>query len=258
MVPQNPANDRNPRTATPLLLKMPIPKYTVECISNEVIANKVHEIRMTKPDGFVFKAGQFVMFDVPLVDNPEDTQVRAYSIASTPDEEQLLFVIKLMENGRMSNWVEQKLVPGSTLEMQGPLGVFGIKDTGKESLFVCTSTGNAPFRSMILDALQNGNSRRMDMIFGVRSEEDLFWVDEFKALAQEYENFYFHPSVTQPGPDWKGHRGRVQTLFRSVCCNLAERTLYACGNPAMTTEVKEICRGEHNMDKADVHIEGYI
>lgn len=237
---------------------MPLPSFFVECLSNDVIAKDVHEIRFRKPEGFTFLAGQYVMFDAPLIADESDVQVRAYSIASTPAEDDLLFVIKRVENGRMSAWIKDALKPGGMMRMQGPLGVFGTKPTEKDMLFVCTSTGNAPFRSIIKHKLENGETKRMDLIFGVRTREDLFWTEEFAEMARKYDNFFFHPAVTQPDADWKGHTGRVQTLFRSVCCNLHERTVYACGNPAMTTEVKELCLGHLNMEKKDVHIEGYI
>ena len=151
---------------------MPLPTYITTCTENKCIAHDVYEIRFTKPEGFNFKAGQYIMFQCPLVSDSSDCQARAYSIASAPEEAELLFVIKLVENGRMSCFIEQKLTEGTEIEMLGPLGIFSLKDEDtRDLLFVCTATGNAPFRSILKSALGAGDTRKMDLIFGVRHEE---------------------------------------------------------------------------------------
>lgn len=233
--------------------------YALQCTQNTVVGNDVFDFRFTKPKDFTFEAGQFVLFDVPLLDNPEDIQTRAFSIASAPHEEELLFVAKLIEGGRASAWIESRLQAGDTVRTQGPFGRFLLNEENpKEYLFVCTSTGVAPFRSQILHALQNGNTRRMDLIFGARTEEDLFWQQELNELTHTYENLFVHYAVSQPSASWVGHKGRVQTLFSQIAPDLSRKQIYVCGNPAMTDEVKKLCLEEHNVDKSDLHVEGYI
>ena len=43
-------------------------EYKVVCTRNEKIAEGIYEMVFTKPAGFFFKAGQFVLFDVPLIE----------------------------------------------------------------------------------------------------------------------------------------------------------------------------------------------
>ncbi|MBI3619465.1 hypothetical protein HY213_05540, partial [Candidatus Peregrinibacteria bacterium] len=59
---------------------MPLPVHTIRCLSLRVIAPDVYEVVFTKPEGFSFRAGQFVLFDVPLIENRDDIQTRAFSI----------------------------------------------------------------------------------------------------------------------------------------------------------------------------------
>lgn len=154
---------------------MAIPVHHITCTKKEEIARDVYDIRFSKPDGFAFKPGQFVLFDVPLVENAEDIQTRAFSLASTPAESELIVVAKMKEGGRASRWIEEILEVGTPVAMKGPFGNFKLDtQTDKDYLFVATSTGVGPFRPMILEALERGDTRRMDLIFGVRNEEDLF------------------------------------------------------------------------------------
>lgn len=237
---------------------MPTNHYTTTCTQNQQIARDIHEIRFKKPDGFTFIPGQFVLVDTPLVDNPEDRQVRAYSIASTPDESDLLFVVHYQADGRFSEYMKQQLEPGTEVQLQGPLGRFILDDSSaKDLLFICTGAGNAPFRSMIKHALQQGATQSIDLIYGVRSQPDLFWADEFQELADAYPNFHLHVSLTQPEDGWTGLTGRVQTIVPSLE-NIADRTIYICGNPDMTTELKELCLADWQCEKPNVHVEGYI
>ena len=238
---------------------MPLPTYTLTCTRNERIANDVHVFAFTKPEGFAFKPGQFVLFQIPLIGNPADIQTRAFSVASLPDDPELLFVAKFVPNGRASRWIKDVLKSGDTIAMQGPFGNF-LPDpkTAKDYLFIATGTGIAPFRPQILSALRAGDKRRMDLIFGVRTEADLFWIDDFTKLTQDYENFFLHVILNEPSAAWTGHRGRVQVLAEKLITDSAHRSVYVCGNPDMTKDVKRLCLEEWHMPKEDVHVEGYI
>jgi NAD(P)H-flavin reductase len=238
---------------------MPLPSFTIRCTQNTCIAHDIHEIRFTKPEGFTFRAGQYVMIDFPLIEKLDDIQPRAYSIASSPEEEDLLFVIKMVENGRASRWITEKLKPGDELRMQGPLGVFCVDaQSPKDLLFVCTSTGNAPFRSMALHALLSGEKRKMDLVFGVRNAEDLFWMEEFEKLAKEYPHFHFHPVLSRADDAWHGMKGHVQDVLPEIAPDFANVKMYICGNPAMTTELKKLCLEQWGMEKKDVKVEGFV
>jgi ferredoxin-NADP reductase len=240
-------------------LPMPTPTYTVECTSIRVIARDVYEIRFTKPDAFTFKGGQFILFDVPHPDNAEDIQARAYSIASAPHEPELMFVIKLTPGGRASRWIEKKLHPGSKTVMKGPFGMFTLKEgMTHDLLFIGTSTGIAPFRSQILEQLQRGDHRRMDLVYGVRAEEDLFWKQELTELTQQHGNVSVHFALSQPSDAWTGHKGRVQTLVPLIEKDLAARGIYVCGSPVMTKELKQLCLEHWGVQKSNLHVEGYI
>lgn len=259
---------------------MTTPTFQTTCTRNVPIAHDVYEFACEKPEGFTFQPGQFVLFSVPLVENPIDLQPRAFSIASSPDEQELLFVAKMKEGGRASRWVAEILQKDTAVQMQGPMGLFLLdRETTKDYLFICTSTGIAPFRSMIIDVLRHENGRcactpecgvpvrrrvmvgkkaRIDLVFGARAEEDLFWMKELKELTKRYENFFLHLALSNPSEKWRGHRGRVQTLVPQIVKDFSEKCVYVCGSPDMTKEVKGLCLEQWSVAKDDLHVEGYI
>lgn len=238
---------------------MPVPSYQLVCTGNTKIARDVYEFRFERPGELTFRAGQFVLFDVGLREDLSNIQTRAFSIASTPLENDLLFVAKLKEGGRASRWIAESLKAGDVVRTQGPFGNFLInKDHPKDLLFLATSTGVAPFRSQIRDLLEAGYTKQIDLIFGVRHEEDLFWKKEFEELTQQYENFYLHISLSGGSDEWTGNRGRVQTLVHMVAPDITQKNIYVCGSPDMTKDVKKLCLEEWGVLKEDLHVEGYI
>jgi len=237
---------------------MPTPTYTITCLRKELIAADVYDVWFDTPEGFSFRGGQFVLFDIPLIDTPEDIQPRAFSVASAPTEKDLRFAIKLLPGGRASRWVEEVLKEGDQIIMKGPFGFFLLDQSPRDVAFIATSTGIAPFRSQLLEALAAGDKRRMDIVYGVRSEEDLFWKEELESLSRKHPNVHLHIALSSPSPAWTGHRGRVQIVAPQVIQDLAACTLYVCGNPEMTKEVKQIALTEWGMMKEQLHVEGYI
>ena len=237
---------------------MVTPSYSVRCTKKELIAPNVYELRLEKPSGLFFKPGQFLLFDVPLVKNSTDIQPRACSIASTPDEPELLFVVKLKQGGRMSEWISETLSVGSLVTMKGPFGLFLLRENEHDMLFAATGAGIAPFRSQILHALQGGDKRAMHLFFGVRSTEDLFWNSAFESLQQRYSNFHLHYCLSGNDPKWTGERGRIQNFLPAMIRNRESTDLYVCGAPEMVTDIKKTALDTWGIPKTNVHAEGYI
>lgn len=237
---------------------MPVRTYTTRCTGKRTIAPNVVELRLTKPEGFTFIPGQFVLFDVPLLTNPKDIQTRAYSIASAPDDDELLFILKLVKGGRASMWVENIVSEGAEIVMKGPFGLFALdRKTSKPYLFVATGTGLAPFRSQLKWALgKEQDTRPMDLLFGVLKQEDLFWTDELHALETKHPNLTVHLSVLSGDPDWHGDRGSIQERVPQLLQSSGS-SIYICGAPEMVREVKEQF-ATLGVPKEDVHTEAYI
>ena len=238
---------------------MPTPAYTITCTKKLLIAPGVYELRFTKPEGMTFKAGQFVLFDVPLAEDPADIQTRAYSIASSPSENDLLFGVKLKAGGRASTWIEIILQEGASVRMQGPFGLFLLREPDPAHVFVATGAGIAPFRSQLKCMLEEKkDTRPMHLLFGVRHPEDFFWLEDFEFLQNMHPNFVFHPVLSGDDESWTGLRGRVQMHLPRILKDHPEAGIYICGAPEMVKDVKETCLTDFEIPKVRLHAEGYI
>ena len=112
--------------------------------------DRLFSFRVTRPQSFRFRSGEFVMIGLP---NAEKPVFRAYSIASPAwDEEIEFFSIKVPEGPLTSEL--QKIVPGDTVLLRqkstGTLVVDAL--TPARRLFmISTGTGIAPFASLVRD-----------------------------------------------------------------------------------------------------------
>ena len=130
----------------------PIPAnvHAETVVSVRHYTDRLFSFRVTRPQSFRFRSGEFVMIGLP---NAEKPVFRAYSIASPAwDEEIEFFSIKVPEGPLTSHL--QKIVPGDTVLLRqkstGTLVVDALTPA-KRLFMISTGTGIAPFASLVRD-----------------------------------------------------------------------------------------------------------
>lgn len=201
------------------------------------LTHDVREVELTlcEPDEIVFKAGQFISFDVPKEGHPV---TRPYSIASPPSiSNRVRLLFNLVSGGPGSSYL-YGLRQGDPVTFKGPAGSFYLReDPTKRIVFVATGTGIAPFRSMLLTQLERNNAQSVTLLWGLRHEHDVYYQDEFRALTASHPQFSFVMTLSRPGPTWPGIKGRVSDLIHERVTSVQDVAVYLCGNGDMIKEV---------------------
>lgn len=239
---------------------------TVIRIEDETYNTKRFFIQVIELDSFDFKPGQFVTLDLPIHEQ-KNKRWRSYSIASWPDGSNVYeLLIVLLDGGLGTNYMFNEVKVGSELTFRGAQGVFTLPEKiEKDLFFICTGTGIAPFRSMLnYMQLHNVAHENLYLIFGVRSQKDLLYHEEMKALESEMENFTYMPTLSREG--WEGHKGYVHSLYEEICkknndaCedlqSLKPASFYLCGWKAMIDDARKKIT-ELGYDRKSVHLELY-
>lgn len=132
---------------------------------------------------FAYRAGQFLTFRV-TVDGKR--LVRCYSLASSPVTDPVHKVtIKRVEEGRVSNQVNDEIVAGATLEVMKPAGVFCLQeraDAGRPILLFSGGSGITPVISIIKTALAT-TSRPLRLLYANRDPRSIIFYEELEALV---------------------------------------------------------------------------
>jgi ferredoxin/flavodoxin---NADP+ reductase len=210
-------------------------------------------IRIDPGGEFKFRPGQYATLGVQSTDRRSE---RAYSIVSSPHENEVEFFIELVPGGELTPQLHELQSGNEILMRKVAKGRF-LRETSepqKNHLLVSTVTGVAPYVSHIRSLMndeRDGRFRSGNRLFllngGSRSWEFGYHEELANIAATAYWLTYV-PTISRASEDvtWNGERGRVDDLLRKYVDQwglTGEDTLtYLCGHPEMIEHSKSILR----------------
>jgi ferredoxin-NADP reductase len=204
----------------------------------------IRTYRLVPADGgkipFTFSAGQFL--NVSLLINGKKVN-RSYTIATPPTrDDHVELTIKREERGAASVHVHDMLAVGNTIDVSAPAGRFSFKDHEADSvLLIAGGVGITPVMSILRDLTDRAWGGAIDLLFTVRTMEDIIFRDELKTLEQQHPNVKVHLTLTRDAPvDWHGLRGRITAeMLRTAIDRLDQRLCFICGPNEMAAAARE-------------------
>lgn len=205
---------------------------------------------------FSFKAGQFIMLDLPLEGKYTN---RSYSIASAPTADNIFeLCIVLNPPGKGTPWIWENIREGSTVKLSKVLGKFLLPDPIETDIcFICTGTGIAPLRSQLNDIFnKNVPHKNIYMVFGNRWTKDILYRKELEDLQAAHPEFEFHPVLSRENEGWTGKRGYVHEIYENIFADKRDAHFYICGWADMIKEARQRLEAM-GYDKKRIHFELY-
>jgi NAD(P)H-flavin reductase len=229
--------------------------FTAQVSRIRSLTHDVREIELTlfDPSAIHFTPGQFVSFEIEREGHLSAT--RPYSIASPPSRENAIDLLLNHVPGGAGSEYLFALREGDTTTFKGPVGSFTLREGTRDLLFVATGTGIAPLRSMLWSLAEAGSSRAVTLVWGLRSERDLYYQDELEQLRPRLSHFSFTTTLSRPTGSWGGAVGRVSPLVEARVTKIANLEVFLCGNAAMIRNVREIIRKK---GLCPIHAEEYF
>ena len=183
-----------------------------------------------------FQAGQYVQVEIPGLG-----QSRAFSIANAPADVaasgEIELNVRIVTKGEGTGYLHQRLQVGDKLRVSGPYGRFFVrKSAAVPMIFMAGGSGLSSPRSMILDLLASGSNLPITLVYGQRTREELYYDDEFRALATKYPNFTYVAALSTEAEAsaWDGARGFVHDAAKAhFNANFSGQKAYLCGPPLM-------------------------
>lgn len=214
------------------------PEFASRVIATERLSETVYRIRLERPAGFDFDAGQFVH-----VMRPFDGLARPYSIASLPSEPELELHVALHALGRMSAWLP--VAAGRSVRIRGPFGecsyVPGKPD--EPMLLAGTGTGLAPLYGVLRAALSAAHRGPIRLYHGVRHISGLYAWQNLLAIAERHENVSVAGCVLGPDTELAGgatlRKQRLEAAVLDDIPNFTAWRLFLSGNPAIVQRLRK-------------------
>ncbi|NVK43281.1 MAG: anthranilate 1,2-dioxygenase electron transfer component AntC [Oceanospirillaceae bacterium] len=214
----------------------------------------VHIDAGSRPGQLDFLPGQYAHVQVPGTD-----EWRSYSFACKPNENnQLQFLIRLLSQGVMSDYLRDRAKPGDKLRLKAPLGAFYLHKVTRPLILVAGGTGLAAFLGM-LDEMAADPARctqPVTLFYGVTQVVDLCEMERIQKYAEQLPNFSYRSIVMKASEGWQGPVGVVTDLFEEHHFNGGEVDAYLCGPPPMVDAVKGWL-DQRQMGNSDVYYEKF-
>jgi len=192
----------------------------------------VTSLVLDMPDWPGHRAGQHV--DVRLTAEDGYQAQRSYSIASAPEDEQLVLTVEQLDDGEVSPYVVEVLRPGDELELRGPIGGFFVweESLGGPLVLISGGSGVVPLRSMLRHWVAGSRAVPVRLLYSSRSLDEVIYRSELLGYATSYDAVDVRFALTREWPeDYTGHTGRIDpTLLAETAGPPAARPLiYVCG-----------------------------
>jgi ferredoxin-NADP reductase len=194
---------------------------------------RVRSLVLDCPDWPGHLAGQHV--DVRLTAEDGYQAQRSYSLASAPEDHNLVLTVERLEDGEVSPYLTDVLHVGDQLEFRGPIGEYFVwqESFGGPLLLLAGGSGIVPFRSMLRHRVASGSSAPTWLLYSSRTLGDVIYREELAGLASEEIDVRL--TLTREWPErWGGYRRRIdEELLREISWQSVERPLvYICGPTA--------------------------
>ena len=186
---------------------------------------------------FNFRAGQFVNLT-----RPSDGLTRSYSVASLEADGVVELHVRVVPNGKMSQWVFGALQPGHEVALRGPTGdcFYAEGRPDQPLVLVGTGTGLAPLVGVARDALGRKHRGSITLIHGGRTPEDLYLDVELRKLMRAHPNFRYLPVLSGESQVPGVAHGHVDRVLTEQFSSLAGFRAFLCGSPKMVRDVKAL------------------
>jgi ferredoxin-NAD(P)+ reductase (naphthalene dioxygenase ferredoxin-specific) len=201
-------------------------KATVTAI--EAATHDIRILRLKPAKPLSFSPGQYASLQF----TPE--HIRPYSMASLCTDEELVFHIRRVPDGRVSSYVFDELKLGDAVRVSGPLGTAYLR-TRHEGPILCVAggTGLAPILSILRGVIDAGMHNPIHLYFGVRSPDDIYGLDELKLLQSSNTNLKLQVVVTTDEHDSGLRTGLVTEAIAQDVSDFSGWRVYVCGAPPM-------------------------
>lgn len=233
--------------------------YDVKLTGKRQIADGTMEFLMEKPEGFRFRAGQFL--DVILRGStgaPKSDYIHGFSIVAAPYEDYLAVATRL--RGSPFKEAFRQLPDGSEVQLDAAYGEFTLpKATDRPVVFVIGGIGVTPVRSMVAQSGHDRSGHRLTLIHANRSPQNAPFTEDFKGFARANPDFRFVRVYSdETGGDTEAEKGLVDAaLIRRHVPDVAGSLFYLSGPPGMVRAMRTILTGELKVDEESIRTEEF-
>ncbi|OYQ45613.1 ferredoxin--NADP reductase [Flavobacterium aurantiibacter] len=207
---------------------------------------------------YQYVSGQYVNLKLTL-DGQEIR--RAYSICSSPNENELRIAVKAVKHGAFSNFANQQLKAGSVIEVSAPEGRFTVdaeKPAHNIAAFAAGS-GITPVMSILKSVLASDPNGTFLLVYGNKSPQQTIFYQQLHDLQQQYVGrllvqFVFSEAKQDGALFGRIDRSVVNYTLKNKYKDIAFESFFLCGPEGMINTVSGALK-EANVPESKIKFE---
>jgi len=236
------------------------PTFEAELVGREMVADRTMAFRFAKPNGWDYRAGQFI--DITLLE-PDETDAegntRGFSLASAPSEPDIMIATRLRDTAFKR--VLQQVPIGTRVKIEGPFGNLRLHHAKRPAVVLTGGIGITPFRSILTEAIAGaGLPYRLVLFFANRHPQDAPFINELTALSARDPNLTLVPTMSAVGDgdgDWAGERGHIDAAMLERHLSGVTDPIYYLTGPPMMVKMLTAMLVHSGVDEDDIRIEEF-
>jgi ring-1,2-phenylacetyl-CoA epoxidase subunit PaaE len=216
------------------------------------------ELRQT----FLFKPGQHLTLKAEI--GGEEVR-RNYSLCVAPHDQRLTVTVKRIAGGVFSNWANDSLKPGDTLEVMAPHGSFThdfVEGAANHYVGFAGGSGITPVLSLLKTALLTEPDSRFTLFYGNRDSNSIIFLEALAQLKNSFmDRLQVHHFLAEEAEEFELFNGM---LDRAKCDEILETLVdpadaaafFICGPGPMMDAAEEALLAK-GVSKALIHLERF-
>ena len=243
----------------------PLTVTSVERLTDEAVA-VTFAVPEDLVDEFAFEPGQHLTLRAQI--RGEDVR-QSYSICQSrradPAGRSLRVAAARVPEGRMSNWLNDGVSPGTVVEVMTPQGSFTCAtrpDGIRHHVAIAAGSGITPVISLLTSALEEEPGSRATLLFGNRRTSSIMFLEELEDLKNRFPGrFHLVNVLSREAQDVDLFHGRLDSdrltaIFGSLLPVGTVDEWYLCGPFGMVTGAESLLT-ERGVDRGQINHEMY-
>jgi benzoate/toluate 1,2-dioxygenase reductase component len=216
--------------------KVKIETFVTTITKLEFLSSEIVKMIVKSNDGhkFSYLAGQYANIEMPE-SVPNSGISRSYSFSGLSDTDSVEFLIRLLPQGAMSDYLRQNAKVGDTLNLTAPFGSFYLRKIEKPTLFFAGGTGIAPFLAMLAKLSIEKIVHPIHLFYGATTDENLVELERLEAFQTLLPLKIF--TCVNIEKSEKHAQGFVTQWITKENLGENEYDIYICGPPPMVNAV---------------------
>jgi ring-1,2-phenylacetyl-CoA epoxidase subunit PaaE len=216
---------------------------------------------------FQFKQGQYL--NLKMILNGEDLR-RSYSILNSPTDgnKELEILVKHLDKGKVSTFLNQNLNLGDVIEVSPPAGHFYTnyhKNNQKNYIGLAAGSGISPVLSNLIEALYQEPNSTAYLFFSNKSFKDIIFRERIDNLVRKFQGRFrvIYLLSREKHVEDELFEGRIssqkleQLFLKFPEIDTKESTYFICGPSEMIKEISDYLKNDKKVPSLQVMFEYY-